>query len=118
MSSETLAEMVPTPTLLAAREALLEGIVAAGKLGGGKKSKNVADVYEGPYVSQREINIQAAKNVAERHRVAWEKAKADKDAMIADAVATKTNLPNNFWLEEHRARALYGSTLAYLEAIS
>lgn len=71
-----------------------------------------------PLKTFRECQLEAAINVAERLRLVWEKAKAAKEAMIADAVATKSSLPNNFWLEEHRARAHYGAALQLVEALS
>lgn len=109
---------VPSPELLAAREQLLDGIAAAGKIGGTTKKRDKEVIVGGLHVSMREINIEAAKQVAEKRRAAWEKERARLDAMVADAVATKTNLPNNHWVDEHRAKALYGSALLFLEAIS
>ena len=64
------------------------------------------------------ITLEAARAVAERHREAWEQAYAAKQAAVADASATKTHLPDNYWMEEHRAHGLYHSALMLVEVLS
>jgi hypothetical protein len=81
-----------------------------------KKEKPLPEI--GPHKTIREINIEAAKRVIEKKKLAWQAARIRLDRMVADAAVEHTILPNNYWLEEQRARALYGAAILYLEALT
>jgi len=72
----------------------------------------------GPHKSLQEINLAAAIRVAEKKKLIWQAARIRLDRATADAVATHTALPNNYWLEEFRARGHYGAALMLVELLS
>jgi hypothetical protein len=71
----------------------------------------------GPYKTIREIGIEAARAVAEKKKAAWEAARMRLDRATADCAAEHSSLPNNYWLDEYRARGHYGAALAILDLL-
>jgi hypothetical protein len=98
-----------SPELLAAREALLQG---SGRF-------QVAMILRQPLIRPAyPVTVEAATAVCERYRVQWVEAQAEKAAALAEAVASKRSPGDGYWKREHRARALYGAALAFLEAMT
>ena len=54
--------------------------------------------------------------VLKRYEVAWINAKTSHDAMVKDAAATKSNLPDNYWHREHEARRKLQIARGFVEA--
>jgi hypothetical protein len=71
-----------------------------------------------PGVPLREAALAAVQERVERYRIAWEKARDDRDRALADCIRDKSHMPDNYWQAEHRARALYGSALQLLDALT
>jgi len=63
------------------------------------------------------LDLDAVRRRVEQYRVDWEQKRDARDRMVAEAARDKTSPPDHYWQEEHRARALYGSALAFLEAL-
>lgn len=62
------------------------------------------------------VTLEAAMEVAECHRVAWERAKAAKDQVVNEAY--RSHLPDDYWKAEARAHGLYQSALLLVEFLS
>lgn len=60
------------------------------------------------------VSIETASAVAERYRQQWLDALAEKEAAVASGEAARAN---GYWKREHRARGLYVTSLALLEAL-
>lgn len=60
------------------------------------------------------ITLSAAAAMAERYRLQWMEALAEKEAVVASGTAGRVD---GYWKREHRARGLYGAALALLEAL-
>lgn len=69
-----------------------------------------------PHVPVTEVFITGIRRVLERHKAHWLEEKARLDAMVADAVANKTHLPDNYWKPEHAARLSVNITANMLAA--
>lgn len=64
-----------------------------------------------------EILINSAKNQMQRYSHAWNVEHEKLLAMIADAKLTHTSLPNNYWVNEHRAKAKYQLAFQLLQSL-
>jgi len=100
-----------SPELLAAREALLQGIMATWKkppdFTGRLQQALVRPVYP--------ITIEAAMKAAEHYGELWLEAHREKQAILDAGTAGKID---GYWKREHRAKALYATSLLLLEALS
>lgn len=63
------------------------------------------------------IDISEIRSRSERYRLEWMRERDKRDRMLASAVRDKTVLPDHYWQAEHRAHALYRSSLLLLEAL-
>jgi hypothetical protein len=88
-----------------------------------KSAKHADEMLDGtapytPGVPVREVVLAAVRARVERYRIAWEEARDERDRALADCIRDHVHLPDNYWQAEYRARALYGSALQLLEALS
>jgi hypothetical protein len=97
-----------SPELLGARERLLNSVVLTWPI---KVAAVPAPLLRPAYP----ITVEALASVIERYRVQWQEALAEKDTIVASGTAGKVD---GYWKREHRARALYATSLALLEALS
>ena len=65
-----------------------------------------------------EIRLEEAKAALEAYRLAWEKARQRKTAMLAEHAVSKAPMPNNYWVEEQRARAMYEAAQVLIEVLT
>lgn len=84
-----------TPTLLAARERLLEGIVATWPSSRQKVAKPKRNLVV--------IDLDAERAKVEELRLKWQREVVKKEAMLAAG----TTPGHNYWETEHRARVQY-----------
>lgn len=109
-----------SPELLAAREQHLQDLIAAPFWNPPfrKPTFDPKPPAVHPLVSPTyPISPNAAAAVVERYRMAWEDALAEKEAALAEAASLKRSPGDGYWKREHRARALYATSLALLEAL-
>lgn len=97
-----------SPELLAARERLLNSIILTWPV----KVAAMPAPLVGPVYP---ISIEAVQTCVERYRVQWLEALAEREAIVASGTAGKVD---GYWKREHRAKALYATSLALLEAFS
>lgn len=96
-----------SPELLQAREMLLAGIMATWpKKDPPAPQPLVAPVYP--------ISLEAATAVTEHYRHLWLEALAEKEAVVATGTAARVD---GYWKREERARGLYVTSCALLEAL-
>lgn len=109
-----LADYAPGPDCLAAREKLLEGIMATWKQ---PKPKQPRPAAAPPPDTLIVIDIAIEKEAVGRLYVEWQKELAAKRAICEVASRDKTNPGDNYWLPEAKAKARWIVAANFVEML-
>lgn len=104
-----------SPELLAARERLLDGIMAA------RETRRTAARQAPVTPVKAELTVRELRAALEQKAIGLaektRKAKADERTAITDIVAAKGSMPNNYWLPRHMAETRLDNCLFLLTAL-